>query len=122
MSTSQNEVQQSLARIERLLEGIADRQKADGDVLRMVAERQGEVIKLLTPQEKDGPSLDELLGHIIGQMTELTGYARQIAKAQDQMERNLPGDVARAIASGAGAKSPGGDGLGANGHGGGHGP
>lgn len=122
MSTSQNEVQQSLARIERLLEGIADRQKADGDVLRMVAERQEEVIKLLTPQEKDGPSLDELLGHIIGQLTELTGYARQIAKAQDQMERNLPGDVARAIAPGAGAKPPGGDGLGANGHGGGHRP
>ena len=58
---------------------------------------QQEIIKLLTPEPKDGPSLDELLGHVIGQQTELLGYARQIVKSQAQMEQNLPGDVVRAM-------------------------
>lgn len=91
----------TLIRVERLLEGIAGRQKTDGDLLGMVAERQDEVVKLLTPQEKDGPSIDELLGHIIGQMTELIGYVREAVKGQKQMEQNLPEDVVRAITASA---------------------
>lgn len=104
----------TLARIERIADGIAGRQKADGDLLRMVAERQEEIVKLLTPEKKDGPSIDELLGHMIGQLTELTGYTRQIVKAQSQMEQNLPGDVARALAAATGAAAAG-DGAGSNG-------
>ncbi len=94
MSTSQED---RLANLEQAAHGIAGTQKSHGDLLRMMVEGQQEIIKLLTPEPKDGPSLDELLGHIIGQQTELLGYARQIVKSQAQMERNLPGDVVRAI-------------------------
>jgi hypothetical protein len=94
MSTKQED---RLANLEQAVHGIAATQKNHGDLLRMMVEGQQEIIKLLTPEPKDGPSLDELLGHVIGQQTELLGYARQIVKSQAQMEQNLPGDVVRAI-------------------------
>jgi len=94
MSTKQED---RLASLEQAVHGIAGTQKSHGDLLRMMVEGQQEIIKLLTPEPKDGPSLDELLGHVIGQQTELLGYARQIVKSQAQMEQNLPGDVVRAI-------------------------
>ena len=86
-----------LANLEQAVHGLAGTQKIHGDLLRMLVAGQQEIIKLLTPEPKDGPSLDELLGHVIGQQTELLGYARQIVKSQAQMEQNLPGDVVRAI-------------------------
>ncbi len=67
------------------------------DLLRIIVERQDQLIELLTPKEKDGPSLDELLGHVAGQLNELTGYARQIVKTLGGLEQNLPGDIARAV-------------------------
>ncbi len=89
-----------LARIEQIgLEAAAAERKRD-DLLQQMAERQEHIIKLLTPEPKDGPTLDELLGHIIGQNSELLSYNRQIVKSQAQMEQNLPGDVARAVAAG----------------------
>ena len=94
MSTKQED---RLASIEQAVHGIAGTQKSHGDLLRMLVEGQQEVVKLLTPEPKDGPSLDELLGHVIGQQAELLGYARQIVKSQAQMEQNLPGDVVRAM-------------------------
>ena len=94
MSTKQED---RLANIEQLLHGMAGTQKSQGELLRMLVEGQQEIVKLLTPEPKDGPSLDELLGHIIGQLTELLGYARQVVKSQAQMEQNLPGDVVRAM-------------------------
>ena len=94
MSTTQED---RLANLEQAVHGITGTQKSHGDLLRMLVERQQEIIKLLTPEPKDGPSLDELLGHVIGQQTELLGYARQIVKSLAQMEQNLPGDVVRAI-------------------------
>lgn len=123
-STSERlaDVVERLARIERLAEGIADRQKADGDVLRMTASRQDQLIKLLTPEERDGPTLDEMMGSMIGHLTELIGYARQHAKAQSQMEQNLPGDVVRAIKAAGLLLAAATAGAGANGHGGGHRP
>ena len=93
----------TLAGIRQDLQEIATVQRGHGDLLQVLVEGQREIIKMLTPEAKDGPGLDEMLGHIIGQLTELTGYARQIAKTQSDMEQNMPGDVARAIASGAGA-------------------
>lgn len=95
----------TLARIELAIQGIASGQRSQGDQLRMLAERQEEIIQLLTPEPKDGPSLDELIGHLIGQMTELTGYARQIANAQTRMEQTLPQDVARAMGASTNAAS-----------------
>ena len=94
MSTTRED---RLANLEQAVYGIAGTQKSHSDLLRMMVEGQREIIKLLTPEPKDGPSLDELLGHVIGQQTELLGYARQIVKSQAQMEQNLPGDVVRAI-------------------------
>ncbi len=94
MSTKQED---RLANLEQAVHGIAGTQKIHGDLLRMLVAGQQEIIKLLTPEPKDGPSLDELLGHIIGQNSELIGYARQNVKSQAQMEQNLPGDVVRAI-------------------------
>lgn len=96
MSTTQED---RLANLEQAVHGIAGTQKSYGDLLRLLVEGQQEIIKLLTPEPKDGPSLDELLGHVIGQLTELLGYARQIVKSQAQMEQNLPGDVVRAISA-----------------------
>jgi len=87
----------TLTRVGELVQGIAETQANHGDLLRTIAERQDEIIKLLTPEPKDEPGLDELLASIVRQLTELTGYARQIAKAQAQMEQSLPGDVARAV-------------------------
>ncbi len=118
MSTIQKDrlaaIEQAVAAIEQTVDGIAATQKNHGDYLRMLGEGQQEIIKLLTPEAKDGPTIDELLGHIIGQQTELIGYARQNVKMQAQMEQNLPGDVVRAMA-GAGA-SPAVNGTGRGGH------
>lgn len=100
MSTTQKD---TLATLEQTVDGIAATQKNHGDLLRMMVERQDEIIKLLTPEPKDGPTLDEMMGHIIGQQTELIGYARQIVKSQAQMEQNLPGDVVRALGADGGA-------------------
>ncbi len=58
MDTTQKE---ALAEIKELLHGIAGSLHGLGDLLRMLAERQEEMVKLLTPEPKDGPSLDELL-------------------------------------------------------------
>lgn len=96
MSTTQED---RLANLEQVVHGMAGNQKIHGDLLRMLVAGQQEIVKLLTPEAKDGPSLDELLGHVIGQQTELLGYARQIVKSQAQMEQNLPGDVVRAISA-----------------------
>lgn len=100
-----------LARIEQRVHGIESAQRGHADQIRMLAERLVEAIQLLQPAERDGPSLDELLGHMIGQLTELTGYARQSIKLQTSMEQNLPADIARALESGAGTP------VGANGAG-----
>jgi len=98
MSTTKTE---TLAGIEQGIYGIAATQKSQGGLLSIIAERQEEIIKLLTPEPKDGPTLDELIGTMIGQLTELISYARQNLKMQAQLEQNLPGDVARAIAASA---------------------
>lgn len=87
----------TLTRIEQQGQNNAETLASHGDLLRMNAERMEQVIKLLTPELKDGPSLDELLKTIISQQTEIIGYNRQIVEAQAQMERTLPGDVARAL-------------------------
>ena len=68
-----------------------------GDLLRIIIERQDQLVELLTPKEKDGPGFDEILGHMAGQLNELTAYARQIVKMLGGLEQNLPGDVARAV-------------------------
>ena len=101
MSTKQED---RLANLEQAVHGLAGAQKNHGDLLRMLVAGQQEIVKLLTPEPKDGPSLDELLGHVIGQQTELLGYARQIVKSQAQMEQNLPGDVVRAIGANTAAR------------------
>lgn len=72
-------------------------QAAHGDLLRTIIERQDQLIELLTPKERDGPGLDEILGHMAGQMSELTGHARQIVKMLGGLEQNLPCDAARAV-------------------------
>ena len=100
MSTKQED---RLANLEQAVHSNADTQKIHGDLLRMLVAGQQEIIKLLTPEPKDGPSLDEMLGHVIGQLSELIGYARQNVKSQAQMEQNLPGDVVRAIGTDAAA-------------------
>lgn len=102
MSTT---LKDTLAGVEQGIHGVAATQRSQGELLRALAERQEEIIKLLTPEPKDGPTLDELIGTIIGQLTELIGYARQNVKMQAQLEQNLPGDVARAIAANADASA-----------------
>ncbi len=104
MDTMQTE---TLARIEGAVQDIASALQAQERQLHMLVVGQAEIIKKLTSEPKDGPSLDELIGHMIGQLSELTGYARQIVASQSDMEQNLPGDLARAIAAGAGAPAPG---------------
>lgn len=104
MDTTQTE---TLARIEGAVHDIASAVQAQERQLHMLVEEQAEIIKKLTSEPKDGPSLDELIGHMIGQLSELTGYARQIVASQSDMEQNLPGDVARAIASGMDAPAAG---------------
>ena len=104
MSTKQED---RLANLEQAVHGIAGTQKNHGDLLRMMVEGQQEIIKLLTPEPKDGPSLEELLSHIIGQLKELTSYSRQIVKSQSNMEQSLPDDIARAVASRAGGSASG---------------
>ena len=98
MSTTKND---TLAGIEQGIHGIAATQKSHGALLNTIGERQEEIIKLLTPEPKDGPTLDELIGSMIGQLTELISYARQNVKMQAQLEQNLPGDIVRALAAAA---------------------
>lgn len=76
---------------------IAAAQSAQGKQLDILVEQGAEIIRLLTPEKGDGPTMEELLGHIVGQLTELTGFARQQVKVLSAMEQNLPGDVARAL-------------------------
>ena len=76
---------------------IATAQSARSGQLDILVEQGAEIIRLLTPVKGDGPTMEELLGHIIGQLTELTGFARQQVKMLSAMEQNLPGDVARAL-------------------------
>ena len=111
MDTPQTDI---LARIEGAVHDIAGTLLAQDKLLRTLVEGQAEIIKKLTSEPKDGPSLEELIGHMIGHLTELTGYARQIVKAQSDMEQNLPGDVARAVAASAVAPA-GGNGAGRGG-------
>ena len=92
---------ETLARIERAVQDNASAVQAQEQQLRLLVAGQAEIIKKLTSEPKDGPSLDELIGHMIGQLSGLTGYVRQIVASQSDMEQNLPGDVARAIAAGA---------------------
>lgn len=89
--------QEALAEIKKAAHENASIQASHGDLLRIIVERQDQLIELLTPKEKDGPSLDELLGHMAGQLNELTGYNRQIVKMLGGVEQNLPGDTARAV-------------------------
>ena len=91
---------------------IAAAQSAQGKQLDILVEQGAEIIRLLTPVKGDGPTLEEMLGHIVGQLTELTGFARQQVKMLSALEQNLPGDVARALAAGAG-KPAGRNGAGA---------
>lgn len=92
------QLKDTLARIEQTGLGTAATQSKQDDLLRQIAERQEHIIQLLTPEPKDGPTLDELLGHLIGQNSELVNYARQIIKTLAQLGESLPGDVARAAA------------------------
>ena len=94
-----------LASIEQGIHGIAATQKSHGGLLNIIAERQEVIIKLLTPEPKDGPTFDELIGTMIGQLAELISYARQNVKMQAQLEQNLPGDIVRALAGTAEAAS-----------------
>ena len=89
---------EQLDRIEELARGSAAVQGEHGNQLRMIAERVGEFVNLLTPQKKDGPGLDQLIGHMIGLLNELTSYMRQVARGMDRIEKNMPGDVAREMA------------------------
>jgi len=57
MSTTKTE---TLAGIEQGIHGIAATQKSHGGLLNIIAKRQEEIIKLLTPELKDGPTFDEL--------------------------------------------------------------
>jgi len=98
MSTTKTE---TLAGIEQGIHGIAATQKSHGGLLNIIAKRQEEIIKLLTPELKDGPTFDELIGTMIDQLSELIGYARQNVKMQAQLEQNLPGDIMRALATAA---------------------
>ncbi len=97
----------TLASMVEALREIASTQRTHSDLLRMLVEGQAEIIKQLTPAPKDGPSLEELLSHIVGQLKELTSYSRQIVKGQSDMEQNLPDDVAQAVASRAGGSTGG---------------
>lgn len=97
----------TLTRIEQIGLDTADTQRKQDDLLRQMAERQEHIIKLLTPEPKDGPTLDELLGHVIGQQSEVLGYARQIIKTLAQLGESLPGDVAGAVTAGTNISAPG---------------
>ena len=96
-------------RTETALHEIASVQRDQGNLLRMIAERLEEAVQLLTPEPKDGPTLDELLGQVIGQQSELISYARTIVKMLAKQEQNLPDDVVRVLTeSGALAGAAGG--------------
>ncbi len=90
-------LKETLAELKAQNDDIAITQASQGEQLAILIEQGAEIIKLLTPVKGDGPTLEELLGHIIGQLTELTGFARQQVKMLSAMEQNLPGDVARAL-------------------------
>ena len=77
--------------------GIALTQNAHGDQLGILVEQGREIIKLLTPEKGDGPTLEELLGHVVSQLTELTSFARQQIKMLSALETILPADVATAV-------------------------
>ena len=95
-----------LARMEAKIDAIDERQRGQAELQdtqaeqgRLILEGIRTILKLLEPKPKDGPSLDELLGHIVGQLGELISYAREQIKIMTRMEENLPGDVARSLAS-----------------------
>ena len=63
---------EALARIEGAVHDVVAALLAQDKLLRLLVEGQAEIIKKLTSEPKDGPSLEELIGHMIGHLTELT--------------------------------------------------
>jgi len=100
-------LKEALDEMREQIHGIAVTQNAHGDQLGILVEQGGEIIKLLTPEKGDGPTLEELLGHVVSQLTELTSFARQQVKMLSGLEQALPGDVATAVKA-AGSKPAGG--------------
>ena len=97
---------ETLARLEAKVDIIDERQRGQAELQeaqaeqgRFVLEGTQAILRLLEPKPQDGPSLDELLGHIVGQLTEVTGHTREQIRIVTRMEGSLPGDVARSLVS-----------------------
>ena len=102
MSKELNEI---LARLETKIDAVDERQRKQAELQETQAEQTRFVIegiriilRLLEPKPRDGPSLDELLGHVVGRLTELLVYARGQIRIATCMDESLPGDVVRAVA------------------------
>ena len=89
---------ETLARLEAKVDAVDERRRGQAELQetqaeqgRFVLEGTQAVLRLLEPKPKDGPSLDELLGYIVGQLTEVTGHAREQIRIVTRMEGSLPG-------------------------------
>ena len=89
--------QDAIARIEEIAKENTSTLSAHTGQHRIHAEGQRQIIDLLTPEETDGPKLDELLAQMIGQQKEIIGYCRQLVRTQAAMDQNLATDIAQAV-------------------------
>ena len=96
MNESETDLAELMIRIEATAAAIAGAQQEHGEQQRLALKGIAEILRLLAPKETAGPSLEELLGHMIGQLTELTGYARESIGICVRMEESLPGNVMQA--------------------------
>jgi hypothetical protein len=87
--------------------------------LRLHGEALTRILEILTPEQaQSGPSLHDLLAHLIGRLDRQSVMLKEILVAQGNLARNLPVDVARAIDDnhgGGGQPATGASGEGANG-------
>ncbi len=88
---------------------------AQGQVLRLIAERLGIILEKLTPEIGEGPTLQELLAELVARVGDNGALLRRIDRRTESMATGLPDAVVRAVKGASGANGNGADCPNANG-------
>lgn len=93
--------------------------EAQGETLRLIAERLGMILEKLTPEVSDGPTMQELLAELVTRVGDNGALLRRIDRRTESMAMSLPDDIVRAMKGPPGANengAGGANGRDANGH------
>lgn len=94
------EIETALARLNEGQEALLAAAEAQGEALRVIAERLVLVLEKLTPVAGDGPTLQEIMAEMVKRIGENGTLLRRIDRRTESMAEGLPAEVAQAIAAG----------------------